>query len=124
MKSLQEQLSGLVYSTDQGKICPKCRASLDTCECEQLETDNYLAGLDGWVKIQYQTKGRKGKGVTLIADLPLAEQELKKLAKELKTKCGTGGAVKARLIEIQGDQRPILQALLEQKGYKLKFIGG
>lgn len=124
MASLQEQLSGLVYSTDQGKICPNCRATLAACECKRLDTEEYLTNLDGWVKIQYQTKGRRGKGVTLIADLPLAEQELKKLAKELKTKCGTGGAVKARLIEIQGDQRPILQALLEQKGYKLKFIGG
>lgn len=123
MKSLQEQLSGLVYSTDQGKICPACRVRLDDCQCEQQETDNYLASLDGWIKIQYQTKGRRGKGVTIVADLPLDAAELKKLAKELKTKCGTGGAIKDRNIEIQGDQRTTIQALLKDKGYKIKLIG-
>lgn len=124
MFALKHQLSGLVYSTSQGELCPGCGESPTACKCNALADEAYLAQLDGWVKIKRVTKGRKGKGVTLIEDLPLTSDELKALAKELKAKCATGGAVKDRVIEIQGDNRKLLQPLLEAKGYKLKFIGG
>ena len=71
-----------------------------------------------------QTKGRKGKGVTLINGLPLAAKELKNLAKVLKQKCGCGGAVKNGIIEIQGDHRDILEQELVTRGYKVKRAGG
>lgn len=124
MSSLRNQLSGLVYSTDQGQLCPACREALDKCRCEEIKSNKRLANLDGWVKLQLSTKGRKGRGVTLIKDLPLTNDQLKALTKELKTKCGTGGSLKESVIEIQGDKRSILQPLLEAKGYKLKTIGG
>ena len=50
--------------------------------------------------------------------------DLKKLAKELKQKCGVGGAVKNDCIEIQGDHRDLLIKLLEQKKFKVKRSGG
>lgn len=71
-----------------------------------------------------QTKGRKGKGVCLITGLPLTEEELKKLAKELKQRCGTGGTVKDGVIEIQGDNRDLLLEELRSRGYQPKLAGG
>lgn len=124
MASLQDQLSRLVYSTEQGQICPACRAALDACRCDQLADEQRLASLDGVVRIRRETAGRKGKGVTTISGVPLAQEALKTLAAELKKRCGTGGALKDGIIEIQGDQREILKTLLEQKGFKVKLSGG
>jgi translation initiation factor 1 len=79
---------------------------------------------DGIVRLRRETKGRGGKGVTLIDGLPLAEDALQALARQLKNKCGTGGTVKNGTIEIQGDHRVQLQALLEALGFKVKLAGG
>lgn len=124
MPSLQDQLSRLVYSTDQGQVCPDCAQSIEACECASQEEAHYLAGLSGIIRMRKETSGRKGKGVTALYDIPLPLEELKKLAAELKKFCGTGGALKDRAIEIQGDQRDKLQAYLEKKGYRIKRVGG
>jgi translation initiation factor 1 len=79
---------------------------------------------DGIVRLQRQTKGRGGKAVTLVTGLPLAPDELKALARDLKQKCGVGGAVKGGTIEIQGDQRTILKPELEGRGFQVKLAGG
>ena len=76
------------------------------------------------VKMRRETKGRGGKGVTVIFDLPLKDKELAELAAKLKAKCGTGGTVKEGTIEIQGDQRDRLTPELEKLGYKVKLAGG
>ncbi|ETX11462.1 translation initiation factor SUI1 [Marinomonas ushuaiensis DSM 15871] len=109
----------LVYSTDQGRLCPNCEQSTSACQCK-----NEPAVGDGKVLISLETKGRKGKGVTVVKGLPVTEDDLKKLAKKLKAQCGTGGAVKNGQIEIQGDNRQKLKDLLEKEGYKSKFSGG
>ena len=101
----------LVYSTDGGRIAqPELKAARPKG--------------DGIVRIQRQTSGRKGKGVCLITGLDLEDAELTKLAAELKKKCGCGGAAKEGVIEIQGDKRDELKALLEAKGFKVKLAGG
>jgi translation initiation factor 1 len=109
-----------VYSTEQGKICPACDQPVDNCACN----DDAIPEGDGIVRLKRETKGRKGKGVTLVEGVLLAPGELKKLAKELKNRCGTGGTVKEGVIEIQGDQRDLLLDLLSQKGYTVKKAGG
>jgi translation initiation factor 1 len=76
------------------------------------------------VKVSRETAGRKGKGVTVVSDLPLNEDELKALTTQLKNKCGTGGTSKDGRIEIQGDQRDKLVVELEKLGYKVKRAGG
>ncbi|MGS2723981.1 stress response translation initiation inhibitor YciH [Porticoccus sp. GXU_MW_L64] len=103
--------SRLVYSTDQGRIQPN-------------ETVAQRPKGDGIVRIHRETKGRKGKGVSLISGLDLPDAELKKLAKRLKQLCGTGGAVKDGVIEIQGDAREKLKAELEKQGHTVKLAGG
>lgn len=109
----------LVYSTDQGRLCPDCEYSVEDCQCKNEQ----IIG-DGKVLISLETKGRKGKGVTVVKGLPITQDELKKLGKKLKTQCGTGGAVKDGQIEIQGDQRQQIKVMLEKEGYSSKFNGG
>jgi predicted translation initiation factor SUI1 len=76
------------------------------------------------VRVGRETKGRRGKGVTTVSDVPLDEAGLLDLAAKLKQRCGTGGTVKDERIEIQGDQRARLVALLEGMGYRVKRTGG
>src|SRR5438132_811728 len=76
------------------------------------------------VRLGRETKGRRGKGVTTVADLPLDEAGLLELAATLKQRCGTGGTVRDGTIEIQGDQRDRLAAVLEGMGYRVKRVGG
>jgi predicted translation initiation factor SUI1 len=76
------------------------------------------------VKVGRETKGRRGKGVTTVFDVPLDETDLLELAATLKQKCGTGGTVKDGRIEIQGDQRERLVAVLESLGFSVKRVGG
>ena len=109
----------LVYSTDQGRLCPNCEHPTSDCQCKN---DSIIGS--GNVLIALETKGRKGKGVTVIKGLPLAEDALKVLGKKLKTQCGTGGAVKDGQIEVQGDNRNKIKELLEKEGFSSKFTGG
>jgi translation initiation factor 1 len=101
----------LVYSTESGRIKP-----------EKSPTERPKG--DGIVRIQRQTKGRKGKGVCVISGLDLEDSALKLLAAELKKHCGCGGAIKHGEIEIQGDFREKLKTFLQQKGYIVKIAGG
>jgi len=75
-------------------------------------------------KVGRETKGRRGKGVTTIFELPLNQTQILELAALLKQRCGTGGTVKDKVIEIQGDQRERIVAELEKLGYKVKRVGG
>ncbi len=113
--------SRLVYSTEYGRTCPTCNQHLDRCRCGKKAAAP--AG-DGIVRLGRSTKGRKGKGVTVITGIPLDAAELKQVAKSLKRKCGSGGTVKAGAIEIQGDHRDVLMAELKKLGYSVRRSGG
>jgi protein-tyrosine phosphatase len=76
------------------------------------------------VRLGRETKGRRGKGVTTVSDLPLDEAGLLELAATLKQRCGTGGTVRDGRIEIQGDQRDRLAVVLDGMGYRVKRVGG
>jgi protein-tyrosine phosphatase len=76
------------------------------------------------VRLGRETKGRRGKGITTVSDVPLDEAGLLQLATKLKDRCGTGGTVKDGVIEIQGDQRDRLAVVLEGMGYRVKRMGG
>ena len=76
------------------------------------------------IRVARETAGRGGKGVTVIAGLPLAADALEELAGRLKRACGAGGAVRGDRIEIQGEQRDRLVAELQKLGYDAKRAGG
>ncbi len=108
---MRDTNSRLVYSTDTGRID------------EPKEVAERPKG-DGIVRIQRQTSGRKGKGVSLVTGIDADDATLAQIAAELKKKCGCGGSVKDGVIEIQGDKRDLIKSLLEAKGMKVKLAGG
>ena len=110
----------LVYSSEGGRLCSGCSQPVDACRCRTSRP----AGTGGPVRVGRETKGRKGKGVTVVTGLPLDELELAELGKQLKQKCGAGGTVKDGIIEIQGDQRDTVVKALLDLGYQAKRSGG
>lgn len=103
----------LVYSTGTGRIGPK----------KDPEPPRRPRG-DGIVRVRRETKGRRGKTVTSIGGIPLADEGLHTLGGELKRRCGSGGSVKDGVIEIQGDHRDTLVTELEARGFTVKRAGG
>lgn len=112
---------GAVYSTEHGRMCPACGNPAAACSCPRQKN---IPKNDGIVRLGWETKGRKGKGVTLIAGVPLDADGLRRLAAQLKQKCGSGGTVKEGIIEIQGDHRNIILEELKKHGYNVKRSGG
>lgn len=113
--------AGLVYSTDSGRICPDCRQPVAQCRCRATST---RPASDGVVRVSRQTKGRAGKGVTLVTGVALDDAALAVLGKQLKTTCGSGGTVKDGVIEVQGDHCERVMVLLKAQGFSVKRAGG
>jgi translation initiation factor 1 len=113
---------GLVYSTDSGRMCPTCRQPAAQCRCSAAAKVQPLA--DGVVRVSRETKGRAGKGVTLVRGLALDPSALVALGKQLKTACGSGGTIKDGVIEVQGDHCDRIMESLKSQGYVVKRAGG
>jgi len=75
------------------------------------------------VRIERTRSGKKGKLVTVVRGLELSEVEAKKLLKQLKIACGTGGTFKGELLVLQGDQISKAQDFLFKEGFKPKQSG-
>lgn len=115
--------SALVYSTEAGgRMCPGCGAPMAQCRCKQINAR--APATDGIVRVSHETKGRKGKGVTVVKGLALDAAALAAVGKQLKTACGSGGTVKDGLVEIQGDHRELVIAALSKQGHTVKRAGG
>ena len=112
---------GLVWSSEGGAACPGCGRPREACACGAR--DAAPVG-DGVVRIFRETKGRRGKAVTVIRGAPLDAAGLDDLARELKRACGTGGSAKGGAVEIQGDKRAQVADLLRARGWTVKLAGG
>lgn len=99
---------GLIYSTD-----PNFKIE------EEIEQET-LPKNQQKLKVLTDTKHRAGKLVTLVQGFVGRKEDLEALGKLLKTKCGTGGAVKDGLVIIQGDYKQKMIQLLNQEGYGVK----
>lgn len=111
----------VVYRTDGGRCCPDCGAPVAACRCQAQAP---APRGDGTVRLRQERKGRGGKTVTVVDGLPLDGAGLAAAAKRLKQRCGVGGAVRDGTIELQGDHRETLRALLAAEGYRVKVSGG
>lgn len=117
---MPEERSKLVYSTDAEPEEPREKSAA----LPKNPAAPFAIQGNQPVRVRLERKGRGGKVVSIIDGVlspPLGKEAL---AKHLKGKLGTGGAVKGDAIEIQGDQRDRLVELLNELGYKAKKAGG
>lgn len=108
--------TGLVYSTQSGRMCPACRRAQAQCACAKAPA---VTAERGPLRVRLETKGRRGKGVTVITGLRLASGELAELGKQLRQLCSAGGTVKDGVIEIQGNHCAALVAELQRRGMRV-----
>lgn len=112
--SKKKKLSNIVYSTNPNFTFEEENEELVTLRHENQE-----------LKVLIDRKQRNGKSVTLVTGFVGNDEDLKKLAKELKSKCGVGGSVKDGEILIQGEFKEKIFDFLNHLGYlKTKKIGG
>jgi translation initiation factor 1 len=111
--------SGLVYSTEAGRMCPGCRQPIAGCVCGVKPVPKG----DGVVRVSRESKGRGGKVVTLVKGLALDDVALQALCKQLKAACGSGGTVKDGVIEVQGDHCERVAQSLSNAGHNVKLAG-
>ena len=112
--------SRTIYSTAHGSVCPKCGWPAHDCRCSSQFAANEPLPTRMVAKLRLEKKGRGGKSVTVVYDLPKNDAFLKALAGELKRACGAGGAVADGSIEIQGDLRERVRDVLLKKGWTVK----
>lgn len=110
MSKKKNTSNGIVYSTDPSYSYQE----------EQREEQDTLPPAQQQLRVKLDTKQRAGKTVTVVDGFIGKDDDLEKLGKDLKTKCGTGGSAKDGLILIQGDYREKIIKWLQDWGYKAK----
>lgn len=114
--------SRLVYSTDpDADVEPRRRR---TAGRSKASPSRPSLPDDGVVRVFLERKGRGGKSVSVLRGVPGHPAAKKDLCKTLKSRLGTGGAVKGGEIELQGDHRDRIVELLAGLGYTAKKAGG
>jgi len=113
-KDKKKQFSGVVYSTD---------SDFNYIEENSGEVEDTLLPKQQNLRVVLDKKQRAGKAVTLVTGFIGKSEDLNKLGRNLKQKCGVGGSVKEGMILIQGDYRKRILELLLAEGYKAKQAG-
>ena len=106
--------SRTVWSSEQGDVRKEESRARKVLSLPPRQQTAYL---------HHDSKGRGGKTVTLVKRLVLSEEDMKKLARQLKQACGSGGTVRDDVIEIQGEHREKIAAALKKLGYGVKIAG-
>ena len=78
----------------------------------------------GRVVLRKETAHRGGKAVIVVYDFPpeVNAAALEDLAKQLRKSLGTGGTVRERTIEMQGEQSVKIRAFLESIGWQVAGV--
>lgn len=109
---MKDKNSKLVYSTD-----PDFKP-------DEAETADLPKEKNFYLRMFLDRKQRAGKSVTILTGFTDPIEEIEKIAKRLKSLCATGGTIKDRTIEIQGDHRDKVEKEMTKLGYKIKRVGG
>jgi translation initiation factor 1 len=112
--------SRIVYSTNNGRICPDCGWPAADCHCRHRNATDENVPARIVARLRIEKKGRGGKTVTVVDGLPRNGPFLTALSIELKRACGTGGAVLDGGVELQGDLRDRARPFLLKKGFVVK----
>lgn len=94
----------VVWSSASAESCEGCKQGAGECQCWKRVPV-------GVAKIRIEK--RRGKTVTVIADLALEKSDVKLLLRDLKKRCATGGTSKGTTIELQGDQVDVVRQWLD-----------
>jgi translation initiation factor 1 len=108
-----EDLGGFVFSTNKDFEFDNNTEEQQTLPPNQQKLEAHL-----------DKKNRGGKVATVIKGFEGSDDDLKALAKQLKTLCGVGGSAKDSEIIIQGNFRDKIMDFLAKEGYKVKRVGG
>jgi translation initiation factor 1 len=93
-------------------ICPTCGLPKEICACEEIAREQQ--------EIRITTaKRRYGKIVTIVEGINASDINIDDLARQLKTKCAAGGTVKDGKIELQGDHKKKVEAVLQELGFPI-----
>lgn len=103
-----KQRLGMVYSTN-----PDFKF-----ESEAEQDVESVPAANQKLRVSVEKHGHGGKTVTIVRGFIGLDDELKELARALKTFCGTGGAVKDGEILIQGDLKEKVVSRLIDNGYR------
>jgi len=102
--------------------CEHCGKPHGECDCPR--------GADGKVKLprdqspRVHRERRRGKWTTVVTGLDPVATDLKGMLKGLKASLGAGGTVTEDGLEVQGDHRDVIVAILRERGYAAKASGG
>ncbi|MGB0767458.1 MAG: translation initiation factor [Phycisphaeraceae bacterium] len=107
---------------EQPVTCPACDRALDACDCPR-DADGALC-LPKDQDARVRREKRRGKWVTVVTGLDPVATDLRKLAKELKARCASGGTATEDGVELQGDHRDAIVEHLKSLGYPAKAAGG
>ena len=108
-----DDLGGFVFSTNKDFELGSNEEQQETLPNSQQKLEAHL-----------DKKNRGGKVATVIKGFEGTDDDLKDLAKKLKTLCGVGGSAKDGEIIIQGNFRDKIMDYLTKEGYKVKRVGG
>lgn len=108
-----EDLGGFVFSTNKDFDFNADEAPAESLSNSEQRLEAHL-----------DKKNRAGKVATIIKGFVGSDEELKDLAKKLKTLCGVGGSQKDGEIIIQGNFRDKIMEYLKKEGYNVKRVGG
>ncbi|MDR0228889.1 MAG: translation initiation factor [Flavobacteriaceae bacterium] len=106
-----DDLGGFVFSTNKDFEFDT-EENIETLPPNQQKLEAHL-----------DKKNRGGKIATIIKGFAGSEDDLKDLAKKLKTLCGVGGSAKDGEIIIQGNFRDKIMDYLSKENYKVKRVG-
>ncbi|MBI2651648.1 translation initiation factor [Candidatus Woesearchaeota archaeon] len=91
-------------------ICPKCGLAKELCVCETIAKESQLITV-------FLEKKKFKKYSTMIEGIDQKEIDIKDLAKKLKAQFACGGTVKEGIIELQGDHKHKVKAVLVKMGF-------
>jgi translation initiation factor 1 len=110
----------MVYSTEEGRTCPKCGWPARDCRCAAtLAAGNEPVPDRLTVRLRLENRA-SGRHVTVVEGLPENDAYLEDLCRALKKSCGAGGAVGKGTVELQGDHRERLREILGRKGWQVR----
>jgi translation initiation factor 1 len=110
----------LVYSSGNGKTCPRCGWPEADCRCSSSAGAGEAVPDRIVAKLRVERVGRGGKTVTVIDGLPRNKAFVTELAQELKRACGSGGKAGDGAVELQGDLKERVRELLVRRGFVVK----